>query len=524
MLELRSDVVTHRCGARRLYCGHEARGLAMTTRLSLATLASLPADIARPRFDPRVLGIGIVHLGCGAFHRAHQAAYTQAAIEAAGGAWGICGVNLQTALMRDRLSPQDQIFALALRDGDGDRLELIGALREVLFAPESRSAVIDRLADPRTRIISLTVTEKGYCHDPATGRLNETHPAILSDLATPDAPGSTPGLIVAGLARRRARGVGGLAVMSCDNLPHNGTTLGGIVRRFAAMRDESLARWIDDHVAFPSTMVDRIVPATTAEDVEAVSRRLGLRDEAPVIAEPFAQWVIEEKFPVGRPAWDRVGVELVADVAPFEAMKLRLINGAHSLLAYLGHVAGHEFVFQAMTAPGFAELVRRIGAEATPTLSVPPHVDLARYREAIVARFANPRIRHRTWQIAMDGSQKLPQRLLEPIRANIAAGRPFDTAALGVAAWMHYVRGRDDRGRAIELRDPLARELAACAEGRPATRVRRLLELPQIFGADLPRHAEFVAAVTRWLEHLDAQGAAATAAAAASQARIQPSG
>ncbi|MBL8702459.1 MAG: mannitol dehydrogenase family protein [Alphaproteobacteria bacterium] len=486
----------------------------MPPRLDLDQLSHLPAAVVRPGFDPRRLGIGIVHLGCGAFHRAHQAMHTQAAIAARGGDWGIAAVSLRGEDVPRRLAPQDGLYGVLVRGPDGDALTVVGVIRDVI-GPARLADAIAAIARPATRIVSLTVTEKGYCRDAASGVLETAHPDIVHDIAEPGRPRSAPGLIVAGLAARRAAGAGGLAVMSCDNLPENGVATARVVRALAERQDPSLAAWIDAQVAFPSTMVDRIVPATAPADIETVAGLLGLRDEACVVTEPFSQWVIEDRFPAGRPAWEAGGAELVADVVPFEHMKLRLLNASHSMLAYLGYLAGHEFVAQAIVAPGFAPLVERLWDEATPTLRVPAGVDLAAYRRRLLARFGDPQLRHRTWQIAMDGSQKLPQRLLATIRENIAAGRPCATGALAVAAWMRYVRGVDERGNPIDVRDPLAETFVPLRAGEPSTRAAALLGIPAIFGADLAKVAGFAEAVGAWLERLERDGAAAVVRAAA---------
>ena len=412
------------------------------------------------------------------------------------------------------LSPQDGLYAVLERDAAGARLSLNAVLREVI-GPSRLAAAAAAIARPATRIVSLTVTEKGYCHDPASGELDEAHPDIRADLVPGAVARSAPGLLVAGLAARRAAGLGGLAVLSCDNLPENGETTRRIVLRMAALRDPALAAWIAGEVDFPSSMVDRIVPATTDADRARVAEMLGLSDEACVVTEAFSQWVVEDAFRAGRPALELGGATLVADVRPFERMKLRLLNAAHSTIAYLGYLAGHETVAAAIAAPGFAPLVERLWDEAAPTLSLPAGTDLAAYRASLLARFANPHLAHRTWQIAMDGTQKLPQRLLGTIRDNLAAGRPADVAALGVAAWMRYARGIDERGGRIELRDPMEAELAARAAGAPEERVDALLGMSRVFGEDLRGHAGLRARLASWLGLLEREGAAAVVRAAA---------
>ena len=475
-------------------------------RLGSDRLAALPADMARPGYDRGALVTGIVHLGIGAFHRAHQAVYTEDALNRAFGPWGICGVSLRSPDTRDALAPQGCLYSVAVRGADAERLRVVGSVTEVLVAPEAPEAVLERLTRPTVRVVTLTVTEKGYCHDPATGALNEEHAGIRHDVATPHRPQTAPGFLVEALDRRRRAGLAPFTVLSCDNLPSNGDTLAGIVRRFASLRDPELGRWVTDHVAFPNSMVDRIVPATTDDDRAAVARRLGCADAWPVMTEPFTQWVIEDRFPAGRPAWEREGAELVADVHPYELMKLRLLNGSHSTLAYLGFLAGYQTVAEAIADPAYALMIRRLmDEEVTPTLAVPLGADLGRYKAALLERFANPALKHRTWQIAMDGSQKLPQRLLGTIRDRLAAGAPFARLALGVAAWMRYVTGRDERGQPIDVRDPLAERLAriaAQAGSDAAALAPALLSVREVFGDDLPRNPVFATAVTEALRRL----------------------
>jgi fructuronate reductase len=324
------------------------------------------------------------------------------------------------------------------------------------------------------------------------------------------------GLVVASLdARRRSHGRP-YTVLCCDNLPHNGVLVRGLVLELAQRRDPALAAWIETHVTFPSTMVDRIVPATTAQDVEENDRAIGMHDAAVVVCEPFRQWVIEDAFVAGRPPWERAGAQLVSDVAPFETMKLRLLNGSHSAFAYLGYLAGHEFVYQVAAQPDFVAYMRALMAEAVPTLHVPASVDLAAYREALVERFGNPALPHRTKQIAMDGSQKLPQRLLATLRENLAAGRPIVRLTLAVAAWMRYAAGVDEQGAPIDVADPLKAEFAAIGErhrGDAPALAEALLGLRAIFGDDLPRDPRVTEPVRTWLAMLLRDGSERTVAA-----------
>jgi fructuronate reductase len=481
-------------------------------RLSAATLHRVPASVARPRYARHAVTPGIVHLGLGAFHRAHQAVMTEVAIEAGGTGWGIVAASLRSPETRDALAPQDGLYTVAVRDGAEERLQVVGALKAMLVAPEDPEALLRAMADPAVRIVTLTVTEKGYCYDPATGALDETHPDIRHDLAEPARPRSAPGFLVEALRRRRAAGTPPVTVLCCDNLPANGETVRRITARLATLRDPDLGAWLAHEVAFPCTMVDRIVPATTEEDRCRVAAALGLEDAWPVVCEPFLQWVIEDRFPTGRPDWGRAGATFTDDVAPFELMKLRMLNGAHSALAYLGYLAGHDTIAEVAADPVFARFLDRLWAEIMPAVPAPKGVDLADYAGRLLARFRNTALRHRTWQIAMDGSQKLPQRLLGTIRDALAAGRPFPCLALAVAGWMRYVVGIDERGDAIDVRDPLLPALrAACMPGlgEPSALVSGLLGIETVFGRDLAREPRFRAAIERALADLGRHGSRA---------------
>lgn len=486
------------------------------SRLGLSALARLPVAIGRPVFDPATLECGIVHLGCGAFHRAHQAVYTQDVLGQTPEPWGIIGVSLKSPAVRDRLARQDFLYTVIERGPDGPRFEVVGTIRDVLFAPADPARVIARIADPATRILSLTVTEKGYCHDPASGQLDILHPDIAHDIQLPTQPVSALGFIVAGLERRMHDGAGPLTVLSCDNLPRNGKTVSGLTRTMARIRNDNLARWVVENVTFPSTMVDRIVPATMPGDIAEAGAALGVSDEAPVIAEPFRQWVIENRFVAGRPPWEAAGAELVPDVAPYEEIKLRLLNGSHSALAYLGYLAGYSYIYEVMREPAFRIFMQRLmDEEVSTTLHVPAGVDLAAYKRTLLERFANPALAHRTWQIAMDGSQKLPQRLLGSVSARLDAGQPVRLLALAVAAWMRYATGIDEHGAPIEVKDPLADRLRAIAQnnaGDARALARAYLGVGEVFGDDLPRRPEFVDAVAQALAQLYAKGATAAVA------------
>jgi len=478
----------------------------------MANLNQLPAHVRRPAYDRTQVTPGIVHLGIGAFHRAHQAVMLDDLLADGATDWGIVGASLRSSATRDALAAQDCLYTTAVRSGAGTDHRIIGSVLACEVASENPASLIARMADPATRIVSLTVTEKGYCHTPQTGDLDERHPDIINDLQNFDAPRSAIGFLVAALAQRKTAGVAPFTVLSCDNLSANGRTVGRIVTQFAALRSRDLARWIEAEVAFPSTMVDRIVPETTDIDRSEISSALGMTDAWPVVTEPFSQWVVEDRFPTGRPDFAGAGVQMVSDVAPFEHMKLRLLNASHSALAYLGYLAGHETIASTMTDIRFAALAQQIMEDAAPTLTMPVGTDIAAYGASLLQRFANPALHHRTWQIAMDGSQKLPQRLLATMADRLKLGLPIETHALAVAGWMRYVTARDEQGRAIDVRDPLAGELFEIAEraGPVAERLApALLEVQSIFGAP-GSDPRMRAAVTEALTKLYALGARQT--------------
>ncbi|MHA7776776.1 mannitol dehydrogenase family protein [Roseibium sp. M-1] len=484
----------------------------------MSTEAGLPADLPRLSRKNPAPKAGIVHLGLGAFFRAHGAIYIEDAIRSSGGRnsdWGIIGVSLQSPRMHDQLAPQDFAYTAQELGPDGETLRQVEIIRDVLVARENPEAVLAAMSDPAIRIVTLTVTEKGYCHDPATGRLNLDHPDICHDLSNA-VPVSAPGFLVRALARRKAAGVPPFTVLTCDNLPENGRLVKGIVQDLAERLDPELAAWIAAEGRFPATMVDRIVPATKPEDVDALATRTGHYDAAPVLHEPFRQWVVEDDFvpaygKEARPDLGAAGVELVEDVTAFEHMKLRMLNGTHSSLAYLGYLAGHETISDTVADPVFARFVKALWrTEIIPSFKAPPGVDLVAYADALFARYANPGIRHRTWQIAMDGSQKLPQRILGTLRDNLSAGRSCPGLCHAVAAWMIYVGGMDLKGEPIDVRDPLSERLKSLSDGAhdDASRVAALIGVTDIFDPTLA--GALRPAITDAYARLKAQGVRAS--------------
>lgn len=458
--------------------------------------------------------VGIVHLGPGAFFRAFNAIYTAEAMLHSGGDWGIQAVSLRSPDIRNKLAPQDYAYTAVTLAPDGAQYTLIEVIDDILVAPADPQAVQRTLEDSNVKIVSMTITEKGYCHNPATGDLRLDHPDIAHDLKHPEAPKSALGFIVHALAKRRAAGSRPFTVLSCDNLPDNGHLTRHVVLAFAQALDPELATWIEAEGRFPATMVDRITPATTDADIAALADATGYLDKGCVMHEPFRQWVIEDDFVDGvRPAWDVSGAQFVHNVAAFETMKLRCLNGTHSTLAYLGYLAGYETIAETVADSVFAQLIDQLWMnEIVPTIPQPEGEDLTAYCATLKTRYLNPAIRHRTWQIAMDGSQKLPQRLLSTITDNLNAGRTVPALALAVAGWMRYVGGVDEKGAPIDVKDPLAEQLrtASNAGKTAAEKVDALLAIRDVFDEGLARNSTFRDLLVASYGRLSNQGARET--------------
>ncbi|MCG0289696.1 mannitol dehydrogenase family protein [Streptomyces sp. PSAA01] len=458
-------------------------------RLSLATLPDVPAE-SRPPIDPRALRPRIVHLGIGAFHRAHQALSTQAAEAAHGGGWGIAGVTQRRRAVVDALRPQDGLYSFTERRPDGPVTRVVGTVTEVLHAADDGARLGALLASPKVTVVTLTVTEKGYRRDAATGGLALADPLVRGDLEGRPAAASVAGQLAAGLRARLRAGGAPVSLVSCDNMADNGAVLRRLVREFIAAtawedRDR-LLDWITGSVAFPATVVDRIVPATTDADRRAAARALTVADEGAVTGEPFTQWVLQDIFAADRPRWEEAGVRFVADVAPYQLAKLRLLNGAHSLIAYLGLAAGCETVADVLATGWGEETVRAYCAEAAQSLPPTEGLDLPAYIDSLVDRFANPAMEHRIQQIAMDGSQKIPERWLAPLRELRAAGRDTPLLATALAAWARRTRDHP-------LDDPRAEELRRAWDGPHSEAPRRLLRL--LGAGDLADDTALIASV-----------------------------
>ena len=491
------------------------------TRLSDQALEGLPAEVAVPGYDRAQVKTGVVHLGIGAFHRAHQAVVFDDAIKGGDLRWGVLGASLRSPGVRDQLNPQDGLYTLVVRDGSDEHLRVIGAGRGVLVGPENPAALVAAMADADVQIITLTVTEKGYRLDPATGDLLLDDPEVAADLADIAAPRTAPAFIVAALQARKAAGLKPFTVISCDNIPHNGRRIRAGVIAMARHIDPALADWIEAEGAFPQTMIDRIVPATIPEDIEKLRARLGVEDQGMVKAEPFTQWVIEDWFAGERPDFASLGVQLTDAVEPWEDAKLRLLNGAHSAVAYLGALSGHEHVHEAVAVPAFRAYVEALWDEAQTTLNPPPGLDISAYRAELMARFSNAALMHRTRQIAMDGSQKLPQRLLAGAAERLAAGQGIEAIALCVAAWMKWQSGVTESGESFVVDDPLAAKTAILLAGadNDQARVSALLTLSAVFPPALAADDRFAVAVTGAYLSLSRNGAIQAAAQVVDEAK-----
>ena len=445
----------------------------------------LPTPNFTTTYDRRQLASGIVHLGLGAFHRAHQALYTESVVAAGDLRWGIVGVSLRDPRMVRALQAQDCLYSVTERHGDVVNTRVVGVLRQAVYAPESLQGVIAAIANPATSIVSSTVTEKGYSQNPSTSELDVTDPGILHDLAHPDAPQTTLGLLAAGIRQRPAHLP--LTLLCCDNMANNGDSLRKLLVQYASLLDAQLARRIETDIAVPNSMVDRIVPAATPDSLDWAAAQLGHRDEAAIVCEPFTQWVIENRFAGPRPAWEDAGALLTTDVRPYQAMKLRLLNGTHSALAYAGQLCGLDSVADAMADPQVGAFARRLMMDdLRATVSAPAGFDVPAYCAELLQRFENPSLAHRTQQIAMDGTQKVPVRWLPALRESLAAGieRPHLERAL--AAWLHYLsHGRNASGVALVISDPGAAVLAERLRnaGSEAHAVAAALAHAPVFGS-----------------------------------------
>jgi mannitol 2-dehydrogenase len=489
--------------------------------LNAHALASFAATLPTPTYDRTQVSTGIVHIGVGGFHRAHQAAYLdQLMNEGKALDWGICGVGLleHDRRMHEIMTAQDCLYTLVVKHADGTlEPRVVGSIAQYLFAPDDPEAVLAVMADPGTRIVSLTITEGGYLVNPVTGEFEADDPAIQKDLQAGSAPSTAFGFITEALSRRRARGVAPFTVVSCDNIPGNGQVAHKMIGAFARLKDPELADWLESEVSFPNSMVDRITPGTTEADRTLLAERFGVQDAWPVVCEPFTQWALEDSFSAGRPPFQDVGVQMVKDVEPYELMKLRLLNGSHQGLCYLGYLAGYRYVHEVCQDPLFTKfLLGYMDHEATPTLSPVPGVNLERYKHQLIERFANPQIRDTLARLCAESSDRIPKWLVPVILRQLANGGEIGRSALVLAAWARYAEGQDEQGQPIQVVDKLRDQLIERAR-RQQDEPLSFIEDRDLFG-DLIDSERFVHAYSTALDSLHNRGARATLEALVSKA------
>ncbi|WP_110598580.1 mannitol dehydrogenase family protein [Salinicola lusitanus] len=480
--------------------------------LNSAALDQLDSSVAKPSYDRAQVTPGIVHFGVGGFHRAHQAMYLDDLMNRGEALdWGIVGVGVMPGdrRMQVALSAQDHLYTLVIKHPEGEyQARVIGSIIDYRYAPDDIEGTLELLADPKIRIVSLTVTEGGYNFHHVTGEFDLGNADVEHDLASPKTPRTTFGIVVEALSRRRERGVEPFTVMSCDNIQGNGEVAHKMFVAYARARDVELADWIDANVHFPNSMVDRITPVTTDADIEEIGSRFGIEDRWPVVCEPFTQWVLEDHFNAGRPAYDQVGVQLVEDVMPYELMKLRLLNASHQALTYFGYLAGYRYAHEVCQDPLFVDfLLDYMNREGTPTLRPVPGVDLDDYKRTLIARFANPEIKDTLARLCAESSDRIPKWLLPVIREQLAQGGEIHRSAAVVASWARYAEGADEQGEPITVVDRLKDELMAIAK-RNRDQPTAFIENRQLFG-DLADDERFRSAYLDALDRLYRDGARA---------------
>jgi fructuronate reductase len=486
----------------------------MMDRLKL--IDALPVTVQKPGYTPAAYGAGIVHIGLGAFHKAHQAVYTDDALAASGGDWRIIGISLRSPEPANELNPQGGLFTVIERSASGTQARVIGSVQIALCLSTDRSAVLNALVAPETRIVSVTVTEKGYGLNRATGGIDPDHPAIEADLADPANPQGLAGLLVWALGQRRARGTPPFTVLSCDNLPENGALTRSLLIDFARHAAPDLAYHIATEVAFPSSMVDRITPARTDATLALAQDLIGQRDAAATECEAFRHWVIEDHFPTGRPHWEAGGAIFASDVTPYEAMKLRMLNGTHSMLAYAGFLCGHKYVRDVMADPELSTLVERYLKAVAATLDPLEGVDFDVYAKELADRFRNAHLGHETYQIAMDGSEKMPQRVFSAALVALQRGQSQELFAFATAAWIRYTFGHRDDGSVYVLRDPREAELAPDRNDQgAAAAVDHVLGLSGLCPVELRTNVKWRSLVEDFVARMTSVGVAAAVKEAA---------
>ncbi len=479
-------------------------------RLHPNILKQLPENLQLPTYDRDKTNIGIVHFGIGAFHRCHQALYTEAVLNQYGGNWGICGVSLRSETVSRQLNPQQGLYTCTISSHKQKAIQVVGAVKKVLVASQDNTQIINQLNAIDTHVVTLTITEKGYYLDPASGRLDTENIDIQHDLQTLSDPRTIYGFLYQTFLNRHQQQLPGLTVISCDNLSDNGKKLQTACETFIRQKNKQLWSWVGTHVCFPNTMVDRIVPATKAEEKAFIEQQLGVTDEACVVTEAFSQWVIENNFATAIPPWENAGAQLVDNIAPFETMKLRLLNASHSTMAYIGCLVGLSTVADVIennTIRNF--IIELMRTELAPTLEIPTGFDLDNYQQDLIARFANRGLQHLTRQIAMDGSQKIPQRLLPALRFHLQHGSQCRGLTLALAIWLRYLRGIDEQKQYYEIDDPLQQTFVAIAQSNLDSidrYIHDILAIEAVFSDDLGSNTGFVTELIHYSEQLKQHG------------------
>ena len=484
----------------------------MTIQLNSANLGKLDSRIIVPNYNRPAATQAMMHIGVGGFHRAHQAAYTDDLLNQGGDTnWSYCGVGLlkHDTRMHEVMEAQDCLYTLIERSSEGNTARVIGSIADFVYAPENREKVIEQMASPQTRIVSMTITEGGYYFD-LNGELDTAHADLQWDLANPHKPSCSFGYLLEALDRRRQRGLQPFTILSCDNIQSNGAVAKKMLSAFAELRDPALRNWMDANCLFPNSMVDRITPATTDELRELVRDEFGVEDAWPVMTEPFKQWVIEDHFVEGRPKWEEAGAQMTEDVLPYELMKLRLLNGSHQALCYIGLLLGKELVHETMEDAGIRALCRKMmDEEVTPALSPVPGIDLVEYKNSVIERFGNPAIRDQLSRIAIYGSSGLPSFVLPAIAAQLKRDGSIKVLSFVIASWFRYLKGLDESGKPMPMLDPMAKKLQACAKAA-GTDARPLLAMREVFSESLASEPVFVETVSSILKSFYQKGAEAT--------------
>lgn len=489
---------------------HASKAIGLT-KLSRQNLGELSADIQKPSYDPSQLKAGILHMSVGGFHRAHQAVYVDNVLSLQPDNWMIAGVGLmpQDSSNLASLNAQDCLFAVLERSPESDSVRIVGSMKEVIHAPTEVEKLLEKIASPEIKILSLTITEKGYYYNEKKD-LDFTNQSIIHDLALPEKPLTAYGYLVKGLLKRRANNVGPVTIMCCDNLPGNGHITKHLLSQFIEKAAPDLMAWVDANISFPNAMVDRITPVTTPVIQEILADKFGVQDGWPVVCEDYIQWILEDNFIAGRPAFEKAGAQMVKDVEPYEKMKVRLLNGSHSALSYVSYLMGYREVDKAMADPLISKFVRAyMDNDITPTVPSVPGIDLDAYKTKLISRFSNPSISDKVQRLAEDGSQKIGNAMVPPLLSQIENGKSIKWIAFALAGWWRYLNGTDEQGQEIQIKDPIAAALKAKAVEMPRDPAA-LLSFDSIFGTKLASQSDLLSLMSDYLEDFYTIGVKAT--------------